>query len=467
MTSWSNATNDSPATMPASDWRDVQQWPEDIRAAFAALPEEGDWHVALSGGLDSVVLLHCIAALAGSLGLSVNAIHVNHGLQSEALDWESHCNALCHALGICFTDHRVKLDPGMSDLEARARHARYEVFENALGPGDTLFMAHHGDDQAETVLLRLLRGSGVRGLAGMPATRDLGAGRLHRPLLALTRDRIESVARDWGLSWCEDRSNQDTRFDRNYLRHVVMPVLRERWPGTASRFNRSARHCREADGLLETLARWDAETAEDAGGVSVERLTALSASRRQQLMRHLMRCNGLYPPSEKRLGNGLEALITASPDGYPELRGEGYRIRRFQDRLWVLPDLPAVDHDAVEPWCPGEPLQWWGTQLEARPESGGGIAPWLADDLVVTPRRGGERIQAGSKQPQRQLKKWLQEHAVPPWERWRLPLIWQGGRLVAVADYWILPECRAGDADPGLRPVWHRPWWRLRTQLQS
>ena len=456
--------NDSPATMPASDWRDPAQWPDDLKAALDTLPGEGRWHLALSGGLDSVFLLHCIATLATAEGRSLNAIHINHGLQPEALDWESQCQALCHELGVSFQDHRLHLDPDRPDLEARARRARYDVFEETLEAGDTLFMAHHGDDQAETVLLRLLRGSGVRGLAGMPASRKLGAGHLHRPLLALSRARIDALARHWGFSWCEDHSNHNTRFDRNYIRHHVMPALTERWPEAVPRFNRSAAHCREADELLSELAGQDAEAVSADRGVSVQRLAELPDSRCQQLMRYLIRRNGLQPPGESRLATGINALVNAPQDGAPELRGDGYCIRRYRDRLWVVPDMREPVPARIQHWHPDESLEWFGTTLESRLGLGQGIGRSWADGLVVTVREGGERIEPRPDQPQRALKKWLQEQVVPPWERQRLPLIWYGNRLVAVADLWIAPDFRADPEEPGWQPVWHRPWWLMRSQ---
>jgi len=448
--------------MPASDGRDPEQWPDDLKGAFGTLPREGHWHLALSGGLDSVFLLHCITALATAEGRSLNAIHINHGLQPEALEWENQCQALCRELGVSFQSHQLQLDPDPPDLEARARQARYGVFEQAVQPHDTLFMAHHGDDQAETVLLRLLRGSGVRGLAGMPATRDLGAGHLHRPLLPLTRARIEALARDWALSWCEDHSNNNTRFDRNYLRHHVMPHLKERWPEAVPRFNRSADHCREADELLDELARQDAEAVGVREGVSVTHIHELTNPRRQQMIRYLLRLNDLQPPGEKRLQTGLDALLTAPPDGAPELRGEDYRLCRFRDQLWIVPELPDVDPSASAPWHPGAPMDWFGTTLEAHRNRGVGIAVSEPNKLTVAPRQGGERIQSGSEHPERPLKKWLQEQLIPPWERQRLPLIWDGDELVAVADYWISPSCKARSDDYGWQPVWHRPWRLLR-----
>lgn len=450
--------------MPASDWRDLAQWPDDLRAALQTLPREGHWHLALSGGLDSVFLLHCITALANAEGRSLNAIHINHGLQPEALEWESQCQALCHQLGISFRDHRLHMDPDRPDLEARARRARYEVFEETLQPGDTLFMAHHGDDQAETVLLRLLRGSGVRGLAGMPATRKLGAGQLHRPLLPLTRARIEALARDWELTWCEDHSNNNTRFDRNYLRHHVMPALTRRWPEAVSRFNRSADHCREADQLLDELARQDAATVSTDRGISVHQMAFLPDARRQQLMRYLIRRNGLQPPGERRLVAGVNALINAPQDGAPELRGEGYCIRRYRDYLWVVPELPEPAPVRLRQWHPGESLDWFGTILSFRNKQGCGIAGRCAEGLVVTLREGGERIQPSPDQPRRPLKKWLQEQTVPPWERQRLPLIWYDNQLVAVADHWVAPVCLADPDEAGWQPVWHRPWWLMQNR---
>ena len=449
--------------MPASsDPPEWEAWPPDLKAAFQDLPGNRRWWVALSGGCDSTFLLHCLAVLAPAYGARLSAIHLHHGLNADADQWQVHCEQVCDALGVCLVTESLALDPEVADLEARARRARYDCFESILDDGEPLFMAHHGDDQAETVLLRLLRGSGVRGLAGMPAERALGRGRLVRPMLGLERSRIETLARDWALTWCEDSSNQDTRFDRNYLRHEVMPALEARWPRSGSRIARSAGHCREADRLLGELAAQDARDAASGQGISVEALRDLDRDRCQQLLRHLLIRHGHQPPGERRLASGLEALLEAPEDGRPELRGEGYRVCRFQDRLWLVPDLPDIEPGSASEWEPRSRLTWFGTLLSAERLAGAGLAVAAGEHLHIRPLVDGDRFRPGHGQPHRPLRKWLQEQRIPPWERAQLPLVFRGDELVAVADLWIAPEWRVEDGETGWAPVWSRPWQLLR-----
>lgn len=449
--------------MPASsDWPRPEAWPPDLKAAFQGLPENRCWWVALSGGCDSTFLLYCLAALAPKHGASLNAVHLHHGLNTDADQWQAHCERVCDALGVPLTTESLTLDPDAADLEARARRARYDCFESVLAEGDRLFMAHHGDDQAETVLLRLLRGSGVRGLAGMPAERALGRGRLVRPLLGVERNRIETLARDWGLDWCEDGSNRDTRFDRNYLRHEVMPALEARWPRSGARITRSAGHFREADRLLAELAERDAREAASGQGISVQALRELDGARRQQLLRHLLIRHDRQPPGERRLTSGLDALLEAPEDGRPELRGEDYRVCRYQDRLWLVPDVPQPGGDAMAEWQTGSRLDWFGTVFDAQPCPGGGLAATREERFHIRAPTDGDRFRPGHGQPHRPLRKWLQEQRIPPWERSYLPLVFSGEQLVAVGDLWIAPEWRVAEGETGWVPVWHRPWQLLR-----
>ncbi|MGM0450593.1 MAG: tRNA lysidine(34) synthetase TilS [Pseudomonadota bacterium] len=448
--------------MPASSEPPAPEaWPPDLRAAFQDPPEHRRWWIALSGGCDSTFLLYCLAVLAPKYRARLSAIHLHHGLNADADQWQTHCERVCDALGVPLTTESLSLDPDASDLEARAREARYNCFESLLGDGEPLFMAHHGDDQAETVLLRLLRGSGVRGLAGMPAERALGRGRLVRPLLGMERSRIEAVAREWGLDWCEDGSNRDTRFDRNYLRHEIMPRLEARWPRSGPRIARSAGHCREAERLLGELAERDAREAASGQGISVEALRCLDGGRCQQLLRYLLIRHGCQPPGERRLTSGLEALLHAPEDGRPELRGDGYRVCRYQDRLWLVPELPEADAQLTAQWQIGGNLDWFGSVFTAQPSVGRGLAAVRGDGFRVRGLAGGERFRPGPDQPHRPLRKWLQERRIPPWERAQLPLVFCGDELVAIADLWIAPEWRVAEGQTGWEPIWHRPWQLL------
>lgn len=427
-----------------------RDWPQDLAAAMRTLPPATRWVVALSGGLDSVFLLHALATLAREQNQPLSALHIHHGLQPEAEHWADFCQQQCQTLEILLGLHRLSLDPALSidpnapDLEATARDARYRLFREQLGEGDLLLMGHHGDDQAETLLLRLMRGSGIRGLAGMPATRSLGRGQLHRPLLALTRPRIEALAREWGLHWCEDGSNRNRRFDRNFLRHEILPRLRQRWPAATENLRRSAAHCREGEELLDDLAREDLARLHMENGLTVSGLNSLSDPRQRNLLRYRLRQHGVQPPGEERLRSGLSALLSAAEDRAPALHWSENSIRRYRDDLWLVPDLPAVDSTATCTWNPDEPLHWAGTTLSLS-------GPGPEKPLTVGFRQGGEHFQPGTNQPSRPLKKWLQEQGLPPWERERLPLVWEGDTLVAIGDLWTTRNWQLHWQRPGLR----------------
>lgn len=220
------------------------------------------WYIAFSGGLDSTVLLHLLADYARSHAAPpLRAVHVHHGLQAAADAWPAHCKAVCANLGIALEVIHVQVSPGAS-LEQAARDARYAAFQQTLGPGDILFTGQHCDDQAETLLLRLLRGAGLRGLAAMPWQRPLGQGSLVRPLLGCARQQLQAYAQARGLAWIDDPSNADTRFARNFLRREVMPQLQQRWPQVGQNFARAAEHLGEALGLLDELAQGDLVTAQ-------------------------------------------------------------------------------------------------------------------------------------------------------------------------------------------------------------
>ena len=256
---------------------------------LAAWRNARTWHIAFSGGLDSTVLLHLLADLAKHHSLpALSAIHIHHGLQAAADAWPQHCQSVCDTLGVPLLIERVSVQPGAS-LERAARDARYAVFSALTQADDVLLTGQHRDDQAETLLFRLLRGAGVRGLGAMPQQRPVGQGTLIRPLLDVARTELERYAKAHQLRWIEDPSNQDRQFSRNYLRHQVMPRLTGRWPQAQASMARSATHLREAQGLLDELAQMDlaqASTAHDfqwlrLPSLELAPLTAVSAGRQR------------------------------------------------------------------------------------------------------------------------------------------------------------------------------------------
>lgn len=434
----------------------------------AALPAQADGSrrlVAYSGGLDSSVLLHALAALEPG-AQRLGALHVNHQLHPDADRWQAHCAAACRALGVAFQSVTVDARPRRRESpEAAARRARYAAFAAALQPGDTLLLAHHADDQLETLLLNLLRGSGSRGLAGMPVSRPLGDGRLHRPLLRWPRAALQAYARDAGLAWIEDPSNAATTADRNHLRHAVMPALRERWPDVAERAGRAAAQLEEDAGLLAELAGLD------LGGAAIHppgtavlplaRLAALSPARRSNALRAALRARGLEPlPSGRRLREFARQLVEARDDRGVELQWAGGVLRREGLRVWLLDALPPPPQTPVS-LRPGVDHAdacgrvWLSPVADAPGAAAEGAcllsAAELAAGVTLEYRRGGERLGRGRG---RRLTPLLQARRVPGWLRPRLPLVRAAGQLVGVAG------CHPRLNPPGLEDVaaWRVCW---------
>ena len=351
--------------------------------------------------------------------------------------------ALCRAaLAPGYHQVRIPRVAGQS-LEDAARAGRHAVFEQALAADDCILLAHHRNDQVETLLHHLFRGSGVHGLAGMPEARPCGQGTLLRPLLTLPREQLLAYARQQGLSWIEDPSNQDTHYTRNHLRHAVLPSLRERWPGIDASLARSATVCAESAGLLDTLARIDLVTAAGthANRLRVSKLRALSPARQRNLLRHWLHTlhlqRQLPPPNHRLLQAIVGDLLPAAADAEPCLRwGQGAargELHRFQDEIHALRPLPMpvgpLQWDTAQPLTLPPPL---GTlQLEHGVSTGLPVS--LARTLDVRFRQGGEKVAIPGRVT-RTLKNLLREQGVPPWLRGRVPLVYAAGQLVAVGD---------------------------------
>lgn len=394
--------------------------------------------------MDSVLLLHVAARLFADTG-GLSAIHVNHQLQPNAGQTEDFCRQLCADLRVPLEVRRVVVaggetfeGQGSGGIEEAARHARYREFEDVLAPGELLLMAHHGDDQAETVLFRLLRGTGVAGLGGMPRTRPLGAGTLHRPLLGFSRSELQVWARERALAWVEDPSNTDERYDRNFLRRSVIPLLKSRWPSLVRRVGHSARACREGNELAGKLAEIRfRQCASGQGALNVDALAELSLAERKNLLRWWIGYFHCTPPSIADWSQVLADLLGAQADREPELRGEGYAVRRYQGYLYLVREQPAPPSGG-RPLVPGETLDWGEWRLRMVPVAGP-VAP--VPDITVSAREGGERIRPAGNGPSKSLKNWLQENRIPPWERDRLPLLLERNNgkeeVVGAGDFWL------------------------------
>jgi tRNA(Ile)-lysidine synthase len=392
------------------------------------------WRVAYSGGLDSTVLLHLLARLsAGERLPPISAIHVHHGLQAVAGDWSAHCRTVCERLDIELKVVHVRVGSGPS-LERAAREARYAAFDKHLNPDEVLLVAQHRDDQAETLLFRLLRGAGARGLASMPVVRALGDGWLVRPLLDVRRDELEAYAMEHRLRWVDDPSNQCTDHARNYLRHRVMPLLRQRWPGASGNMARAAAHLAEAQHLLDDLAEIDLHEARLGGrhqwlpipNLSLSELARLSPSRQRNALRHWLVGLTALPDSDHWAG--WEALRDAAKDAAPVWRLAAGELHRADGRVWWLSG----------PWLVAQagPIDWLRPDLLLQLPGNGHLrlSGCVGEgSLQVRYRQRGELLNVPGR-GRRDLKRLLNEAGVPGFVRSRLPLLFCNEELIAVAN---------------------------------
>ena len=438
---------------------------EPIRQALVErLPCDTALCVAFSGGRDSTVLLHSLASLRRNRDFDLRAVHVNHGLQSLALEWEGHCAAVADRLEVPFSAHRVTVrNERAKGLEAAAREARYDALRTQLYPGEWLLTAHHAGDQLETVVLHLLRGSGVSGLAGIPRDTEFGPGRLVRPLLDVSVSAFErfasAVLLPQGFHWLIDPMNADSAFDRSFLRQEVVPVLQQRFPAAARAAGRSANLAVEAAALLDELASEDGRAILVANRLSLPLLRKLSPARQCNLIRWLARQRGWASPPERRLREGLAQLLAAAPGRQPVLAWAGHEIRRYREQLHVL-DGAVVGLDLPESgieWSDLRSVRLGGNrgELSLHPGLGVGLAARLAAaGLQVGFRSGGERVRAGTDRHHRTLKYLFQSRGILPWMRGHVPLVFAKTELVAVADLWIADWATAQPSEAGLRILW-------------
>ena len=439
----------------------------------STLPEMGvrgeHLGVGLSGGVDSVALLSALHLVASSLGFSLSALHVHHGLSPHADAWAALCERICASLSVPLITERVCVardDP--RGLEAAARQARYQAYARGMKSiaADSLVLAHHRGDQAETVMHRLIRGAGVRGCAAMRSQTVLRFDdghtiRLLRPLLEIGKDELERHARDHGLDWVTDETNANPAFARNFLRAEILPRLNHRFPGADQTISRAAGLFAEAQDLLVSLAQIDLSSAREGEGLTMDALQDLGPARVRNLLRCLLEYFGVLPPPFEQLDEALRQLLSARPDRSPQVCWGGLCWVRFDSRLYCVRQAePGIQPDAI--WQ-GEPtLPWSGGMIEFTPCTGAGIEQrWLLEGgLQVRSRRGQERIMVALNRPSRSLKQLFQARRAPPWAREAMPLFWCGEALLAVGDIALDPRFACPPGAAGLKISW-RPWDRV------
>ena len=414
-------------------------------AALTVNDAASRWLVAFSGGVDSTVLLHALAGTREQHPGEIVAIHIDHGLHPDSGDWAIHCRQFADNLGVSYISCPVKVDDGLRcGPEAAARQARYAMLQRQVQEGDCVLSAHHEDDQAETLLLNLLRGSGVAGLAGIGAAQKFGRGRLLRPLLGVSGEAIEAYAKRHELDWIDDPTNANIRFDRNFLRQEIVPRLATRWPAVAARLRQSADLASEASGLLKDLADIDLAAMGSPPRLDIAMLQALSTERQRNLLRRAINLCGLPPAPATRLLQAVRELIPAREDAQPLVNWPGAELRRYRNYLYVMPAMPELPDQPAQLLRPEASLDLGPGmgQLLLRPDVDGGINPGLATaGLRVRYRSGGEEIRPAGHDCTHKLRKLLQQEGIVPWMRMRLPLLYAGENLVAVADLWIAEEC--------------------------
>ena len=450
--------------------------PVDHRAILASLKQalrtqsgSSCWWVAFSGGLDSSALLHALQQWREQddwPGVSLKAVHVNHGLSPYADQWQSHCQTVCNALDVPLIVERVSVQNRGKGLEAAARKARYAAFEQQLGAGDTLLTAHHQDDQAETLLLRLLRGAGTRGMAAMDEARPLGKGQLLRPLLSVSRQSLQNYARHYRIAFCDDDSNSQQHFDRNYLRQSILPLLRQRWPQLTQTWARSAQVLADNEEIVAAVAAKDLaacqpELARLGWRIQLAGFSQLPVARRNNVIRYWCDEHALPLPEYRHL-QLLADAITAYRQNLSQtiaLQWSEVALRQFRDSLYLLPAVETNRPELVELMLPqaegAVSLLPNGSVLKQTIATGG-----LRRDLgplIVRWRQGGERCHPAHRRHSQTLKKCLQEYGLEPWLRDCVPLIFAGEKLVAVADLWVEAECAVGPKQPGWCWQWYFP----------
>lgn len=383
--------------------------------------------VGFSGGVDSHVLLHAVVAqLSSSQRKKLAAVHVHHGLSDNADDWLVHCETVCQQLGVRFVAQRVQLE-AQASLEDAARNARYQVFERVMSANDVLLLAHHAGDQVETVLFRLLRGTGGKGLSGIPEQRSIGQqdACLLRPFLPLSKSDIEHYAKHHELQWIVDESNVDEHFTRNFIRHSLVPKAQQRFPNMESNIASTAKRIETDYAILSRFAQSQlALWCDEFGGLVLHEIADLPIEERHFWLREFLARSDISVP-HAQLKN-LDTTFFSAEDKQPEMQLSKHRLLRHQNRLYLLPLDQTVQLGKLEE----------GRQLTRSFDL---VTVHGVSDCELRARPYGVNLILPNGKT-RALKKWLNDQGIPSWWREHLPYIYQHNELVAIGDLWTHPD---------------------------
>ncbi|RLA25581.1 MAG: tRNA lysidine(34) synthetase TilS [Gammaproteobacteria bacterium] len=401
--------------------------------------------VGYSGGIDSHVLLHLLSRVP-ELKSKIIAVYIHHGLQAEADAWAIHGQKTAQVLAVKFQIIHVNAQAKSGESpEAAARNARYQAFKKILSDNDLLLFAQHRDDQLETVLLQLFRGAGLKGLSGMPVMINFALGQLIRPLLDISRQQIECYAQQNTLQWIEDPSNQDRQFDRNYLRHEIIPLLEQRWPSLDKTVARTAQHCADAQALLSTSAKQKMQLLFDTEKqcLAITALLEHDQLTQQSIIREWLDYLGARMPTQKVLAAIMQDILLARIDANPVVVHDGYSVHRYRDELHLVPVGNKPDLNQVLVWdSQHEFLDLPDNGVLQIKTAQQGIARhiWRQGVIQIKYRQGGEKMTLPKRSGQHSLKKLYQEAGIAPWQRDVLPLIYIDGKLAAIANTWVSAE---------------------------
>ncbi len=434
-----------------------------LRHILTKWPQPTGWLVAFSGGLDSTVLLTAMARLRGVLGVPLHAVHVHHGLLPHAEAWTAHCQRVCDRLEVPLEVVRLELELAAGESpEAQAREARYRALGDLLAEDEMLLLAQHRNDQAETLLLQLMRGAGIEGLAGMAPCRRWQGGWQARPLLDFARASLRDWAEHHKLDWVEDPSNQDLRYDRNFVRQRVMPLLRERWPSAELTIARSAENLGASLKILRQCIGEDLRHCREGAALSVAALLRLDPERRAEVLRAWIRAQGAPVPDRRRLREIEQQVLGAGPDAAPLVEWDRFAVRRYRDRIFVLPrTLPPAPGD--RPWSDQERLVLpGGLGVLRRVPAADGIPDrcWSEGRVTVRWQVPDIACRLAGRAGTRSLRKLCQERGVPSWSRLLLPLVFVDEQLAAIGDLWRCEGVPTPHEEPASGIVWEKvPAW--------